>query len=109
MFNFGGSGVMAYNTVSNASDAISSNWSTGTIFAHNKVTNSGSGIHTDNSGEFGSHDEIFDNNVLLGGPGSYGIFVFVPYSSVSVHDNVISGVDVGLGAYGGMGGVGLVC
>src|SRR5262249_44052556 len=48
---------------------------------------------------------IHDNDVALGsGVGSTGIFVFVPYVNVSVADNTISGVDIGLAAEGGAGG-----
>ncbi len=103
IFNYGGSGIMAHDIVSDAEDAISSNWSTGTQFLDNTITNSGSGIHTDNSGEFGSNDVIAGNNISLGTAGSYGIFVFAPYSGVSVHDNIISGVSVGLAEFGSQG------
>ena len=107
MFNFGGSGIFAHNTVSLANDAISSNWSTGVQFLDNTITNSASGIHTDNSGEFGSTD-VIAGNIISNGPtnlgtginGSFGIFVFAPYSPVSVHDNTITNVDVGLGEFG---------
>lgn len=106
MFNDFGSGIMAHNMVSYAYDALSANWSAGTSFIDNTITNSDSGIHTDNSGESGSTDYITGNNVSLGsaGGGAYGVWVFVPYSTVVVSGNTISGVDVGLGAFGGMGG-----
>ncbi len=75
MFNFGGSGIMAHNAVSLTADALSANHSTGTTFAFNTVTDSGSGIHTDNNGDSGGvGDSIHDNNVSLGTVGSYGIF-----------------------------------
>src|SRR5262249_7772481 len=62
MFNFGGSGVMAYNKVTNANDAISANWSTGTQFVHNVILKSQSGVHTDNNGgEGGTADVIKEN------------------------------------------------
>ncbi len=105
IFNYGGGGIFSYNTVSYAGDAISANHSTGTEFAFNIVTNSGSGIHTDNNGDSGgTADSIHDNNVSLGTAGAYGIFVFVPYDAVTVQNNIISGVDVGLAAFGGQGG-----
>src|SRR5262249_45901768 len=65
IFNFGGSGLIEYNTVSRANDAISANNSTGTQFLHNIVTTSGSGIHTDNngSGGIGSADVIQFNTI----------------------------------------------
>jgi hypothetical protein len=102
MFNFGGSGFMTSNAVSEANDAISSNWSSGTQYVDNEVRQSGSGVHTDNNGGFGFGvgDLIQGNRVTDGATGAYGIFVFVPYLPVTVKDNVIDGVDVGLAAFG---------
>ncbi len=96
IFNLYGSGVIANNTVSNANDAIAANWSAGTQFLNNTVTNSGSGIHTDNSGEFGSTDTISGNTISNGPANSYGIFVFAPFSPVNVSNNTITNVDYGL-------------
>jgi hypothetical protein len=101
MFNFGGSGVMESNKVTNANDAISANYSTGTQFLTNVITKSGSGIHTDNNGESGSADLIKGNTVRECKVNGYGIFVFVPYVSATVESNKISGCSVGLAAYGG--------
>lgn len=103
MFNFGGSGFFTNNAVSAANDGISSNHSTGTVYDGNIVTNSGSGIHTDNNGSSGGiADEIKNNTVSAGSVpgGSYGIWVFAPYRAVSVHDNSVSDVDAGLSAFG---------
>src|ERR1035437_7676727 len=100
MFNYGGSGVLESNKVTNANDAISANYSTGTQFVGNKISKSGSGIHTDNNGESGSADLIKGNTVLECKVNGYGIFVFVPYGSVTVESNKISGCSVGLAAYG---------
>ena len=101
MFNYGGSGVIANNNVSYTPDAINTNWSRGTDIYSNTVTNAGSGVHSDNNGGAdGVADSIHDNNLSLGTAGAYGIFVFVPYLDVSVQDNTISGVDVGLAAFG---------
>ena len=101
MFNFGGSGVMAYNKVISANDALSANWSTGTEFVHNGVTKSGSGIHTDNNGgEGGSADLIKENRVLACNTNGYGIWVFVPYLSAKVEKNYVAGCYVGLGVFG---------
>lgn len=101
MFNFGGSGSFTNNTVSFANDAISSNWSTGTIYSGNTITNSGSGIHTDNNGGSGGvADEIFSNNVSNSSNGGYGIWVFAPYTNVSVHNNKVTNVDVGMALAG---------
>ena len=56
IFNFNGGGTIADNDVSNANDAIASNWSDGTQFTGNTVTSSGSGVHTDNAGAYpGGH------------------------------------------------------
>jgi len=103
MFNFGGSGTMALNYVSNANDAISSNWSGGTQYLYNLITNSGSGVHSDNAGGFGgtpTADLIQGNIVGNCNPGGYGIFVFVPYVAPKVQLNVVSNCSVGLAEFG---------
>jgi hypothetical protein len=97
MFNFGGSGIMARNTVSDANDAISANWSTGTQFLNNTITNSGSGVHTDNTG---AADLIQGNTVGDCTPDGWGIFVFVPYVAPTVQGNTITNCSVGLAAAG---------
>ncbi len=102
MFAFEGSGVMEDNRVSEANDAISANWSKGTQFIHNKITKSGSGVHTDNNGgSGGSADLIKENKISECKPNGYGIFVFVPYVSATVEGNKIEGCTVGLAAFGG--------
>lgn len=102
MFNFEGSGSMDDNTVSEANDALSANWSKGTEFAGNKVSDSGSGIHTDNNGGSGGMaDKISGNQVSGCRENGYGIWVFVPYVSASVTANRISGCYIGLAAFGG--------
>jgi parallel beta-helix repeat protein len=53
IFNFGGSGTISDNSLSDCNDAIAANWSAGTQFIGNTVTNSGSGIHSDNNGTVG--------------------------------------------------------
>ena len=104
MFNFGGSGVFANNTVSDAGDAISSNWSRGTSYLNNTISNSGSGIHTDNAGGSGylHADTIAGNSVLNSPDGGYGIWDFVPYVSPVIRDNNVTNVYVGLGSFGGV-------
>ncbi len=97
MFNFAGSGVMSNNLVSAASDAISANNSTGTLFVNNTVTNSASGVHTDNS--VGS-DLLSGNHVFAMQPGAFGVWVFVPYTQITVENNVISDCFVGLASAG---------
>jgi nitrous oxidase accessory protein NosD len=102
MFNYGGSGEMSDNTVSNASDAISANWSTGTKFLDNKITNSASGIHTDNNGGFGGVADLIQGNTVKGCTSNgYGIFVFAPYVSATVESNKVKGCYIGLAAFGG--------
>ncbi len=108
MFNFGGSGMMANNTVSFANDAISSNHSSGVQFLNNTVTHSGSGVHTDNAGDGGgTADLIQGNSVTHCQTDGYGIFVFVPYLAPTVRDNEVHGCTVGLAAFG-QGGPGPV-
>ncbi len=109
MFNFGSAGVFSHDTVSNANDAISANWSRGTTFEGNRITKSGSGIHTDNDGGFiavaergPAADKITANKVSECKQNGYGIFVFVPrVSAPTVESNKITGCYISLGAYGG--------
>jgi hypothetical protein len=101
MFNFGGSGVMSNNTVKSANDALSANWSKGTQFLNNVVSNSGSGVHTDNNGgEGGVADLIKGNRVKECKTDGYGLWVFVPYVSATVESNKASGCAVGLAVFG---------
>jgi hypothetical protein len=102
MFAFEGEGEMADNKVSNANDAISANWSKGTRFIDNVVRKSGSGVHTDNNGgSGGSADVIEGNKISECNTNGYGIFVFVPYVSATVHANKVKGCYIGLAAFGG--------
>lgn len=100
IFAFTSSGVMSGNRVTHASDAISANWSNGIQFLDNDVSQSASGIHTDNSGEFGSTDLIRGNRVHDCTTDGYGIWVFAPYSSPTVDGNRVSGCAVGLAVFG---------
>jgi nitrous oxidase accessory protein NosD len=101
MFAFEGTGRMEANTVSNANDAISANWSEGTQFIGNKVTKSASGVHTDNNGGSGGNpDLIWANTISECKPDGYGIFVFVPYVSATVEANKVKGCYVGLAVFG---------
>jgi|GEM_PF-6497539 len=101
MFNFGGSGIFSNNSVSEASDAISANWSRGTQFLNNTITNSLSGIHTDNSGGSGGVADLIQGNSVSSSPvGGYGIWAFVPYNAPTIIGNTVTGVDVGFGAFG---------
>jgi hypothetical protein len=106
MFNSHGTGVFANNNVSDANDAISSNWSHGVQFTNNTVTNSDSGVHTDNAGgEGGTPDTISGNTILNSSPNGYGIFVFVPYKQVTVQNNTVTNVDVGMATFGMNSGI----
>jgi len=101
IFEFEGSGVVSHNTVSKANDAISANWSKGTQFLDNKVSESGSGVHTDNNGGSGGTADLIEGNKISACPvNGYGIFVFAPYLSATVSNNKVTGCAVGLAAYG---------
>jgi hypothetical protein len=101
IFSFEGSGAAENNRVSNANDAISANWSKGITFARNKITKSGSGVHTDNNGGSGGEaDMIRENTVSECKTNGYGVFVFAPYVSATVENNKISGCAIGLAAFG---------
>jgi nitrous oxidase accessory protein NosD len=101
MFAFEGSGVMEGNKVSNTNDAISANWSKGISFIANKVTKSGSGVHTDNNGGSGGvADTIKENHVSECKTGGYGVWTFAPYVSATVEGNKVSGCAVGIAAFG---------
>lgn len=97
-----GGGIVDGNMVSGANDAISANYSTGTTFSNNTITDSFSGIHTDNNNDIDSnHDEIFGNNVNCGQTDAYGIYDFVPFQDVSIHDNTVAACAIGIGSFGG--------
>ncbi|MDQ6692864.1 MAG: hypothetical protein M3014_00350, partial [Chloroflexota bacterium] len=104
MFNHGGSGIMANNTVSEASDAISSNYSKGIQFLNNTVRDSSSGVHTDNAGANGGvADVIRGNRVTHCMPNGYGVWTFVSYIAPLVDNNTIIDCSVGLAAFGQIG------
>lgn len=97
-----GGGVIDGNTVSGASDAIAANFSSGINFTNNTVTDSGSGIHSDNNNDVGSDtDLIAGNTVDCGREDSYGIWTFVPFQDITLRDNTVRNCAVGLGAFGG--------
>jgi nitrous oxidase accessory protein NosD len=102
MFAFGGSGAMSHNKVSSANDAISANHSSGTQFLDNRVTKSGSGVHTDNNGDSGGNADLIEGNKISECTSNgYGIFVFVPYLSPTVKANKVKGCYIGIAAFGG--------
>jgi hypothetical protein len=101
IMNYGGSGAISDNSVSDCNDAIAANYSQGTQFIGNSVTNSGSGIHTDNNGGMGGVGDLIQGNTVTDSTlYGYGIWTFVPYVPITVQNNTISGVDVGLAASG---------
>lgn len=100
IFNFGCSGMIENNTVSDANDAIAANHSRGTQFLNNTVTNSGSGVHTDNNGSMGGTADLIQGNSVTCPGSGYGVWVFVPYLAVTLDQNTITGCDVGLSAWG---------
>ena len=101
MFNYGGSGTFANNTVSDAGDAISANHSRGTSILNNVITASASGVHTDNAGDGGGSADLLDgNNVSDCTAGGFGVWTFVPYIQPTVKRNIITNCAVGLAATG---------
>ena len=103
MFAWYGPGVMQNNHVSYANDAISANHSKGIQFLNNTVTNSGSGVHTDNAGDGGGVADVIRGNTVSDcdlAAGGYGIFVFVPYIAPSVKNNTVTNCQYGLSAWG---------
>ena len=106
MFNYGGSGTFANNTVSDANDAISANHSSGTQFLNNTVTNSGSGVHTDNAGDAGGSADLIDGNAVSDCANGYGVWTFVPYIQPTVTRNIVTNCAVGMMATGSYAGVG---
>jgi hypothetical protein len=102
IFAWGGPGTIANNTVSLANDGISANHSSGIQFLNNVITQSGSGIHTDNSGDGGGVADLIQGNSVdcTGVSGAYGIWTFVPYLAPTVNNNTVTNCDVGLSAWG---------
>ena len=71
-------------------------------FTGNTVTTSASGIHTDNAGDSGgTADTISNNTVTNSTVFGYGIWVFVPYKTVTVQNNTVTNVDVGMASSDG--------
>lgn len=102
MFAYDGPGRMVHNTVSWANDGVSANHSKGIQFLDNTVTNSFSGVHTDNAGDGGGVADVISGNIVSDcQTEGYGVWVFVPYIAPAVEDNTVSNCLIGLGAYGG--------
>jgi hypothetical protein len=111
IFGREGSGVITHNVVDTMWDGIDTNFSHGTVISNNAVVHAGTAgftdgnaaIHSDNYGGAGiSGPEVIENNTVSnGGQGSIGIWAFMPYGTVTIQGNTISGVDVGLASFGG--------
>ncbi|MHC1739937.1 MAG: right-handed parallel beta-helix repeat-containing protein [Anaerolineaceae bacterium] len=101
IFAWGGPGTIANNTVSYANDAISANHSKGIQFLNNTITNSQSGVHSDNSGDGGgTPDLISGNSVSDCMTNGYGIWTFANYNPITVENNTVSGCSIGYSAWG---------
>lgn len=101
IFAWGGPGTIQNNTVSYANDGISANHSKGIQFLNNTVTNSGSGVHTDNAGDGGGVADLIQGNTISNCmTDGYGIFVFVPYIAPTVNNNSITNCKIGLSDWG---------
>jgi hypothetical protein len=108
IFNFGGSGTMTGNHVSNAADGIAANHSSGTTMTGNVVTTSGSGLHSDNGGDGGGTADVLSGNTVSAcTTGGYGVWTFVSFIAPTVSGNTVSGCDVGLATFAScdLGGV----
>src|SRR5262249_49914863 len=91
IFDWVGAGVIDGNTISAASDAIATNHSRGVQITNNTITDSSSGIHSDNNGDSGGvGDTTSNNSVSACRTDGYGIFVFVPYVPVTVSNNTVT-------------------
>ncbi len=103
IMNWSGSGIFARNVVSDSNDAIAANHSKGTQFIDNVVSNSGSGVHTDNAGDDGGTADLLQGNVVRNCPANgYGVWVFAPRIAATVRDNRVEGCAVGLAMAGGV-------
>jgi hypothetical protein len=111
IFGREGSGTITHNFVDSKWDGINTNYSHGTVISNNTVLHAGTfgftdgnaAIHSDNYGGAGiSGPDLIENNIVSsGGQGSIGIWAFMPYGTVTIQGNTISGVDVGLASFGG--------
>jgi nitrous oxidase accessory protein NosD len=108
VFDFGGSGEISHNRISDAQDAIALNWSTGSKIEHNSIAKSASGIHTDNNGgKGGTADIIKENKIYDCASNGYGIYTFASrVATPTVEDNKVVACDVALAAFGSEGVVG---
>lgn len=104
IFAYGAGGAITANQVSLANDAISANQSRGVKITGNTVTQSGSGIHIDNTQPPapGILLDLIESNTVEGcTPGGFGVWLLHPGGNVVVNDNVVTQCDVGLALLGG--------
>lgn len=101
IFNFGGSGIIANNVISDTNDSVAANWSRGTQMLNNQVYNSSSGVHTDNNGGSGGVADMLQGNTVQNCKAAgYGVWVFAPYRNVLVDNNTVNNCEVGLALAG---------
>jgi hypothetical protein len=104
IFNFGGAGTIANNTVFNTNDAISSNHSRGVSYLSNTITDSDAGVHTDNSGDFGGTADVINGNVISNCKvNGYGLYSFAPRIGAQFTSNTVSNCLVGMAVFGNNG------
>jgi hypothetical protein len=102
IFAFSGAGTMSGNVVSDVSDGISANHSRGIQFLNNQVSDAASAIHTDNAGDGGGVSDLIQGNTVSNSKlNGFGIWTFVPFLPITVNNNVVNNVDVGLSSAGG--------
>jgi hypothetical protein len=100
---YGGTGIVSDNTV-DFGNAVGANYSKGTQWLHNILTNTAGGIHTDNNS--GVADVIHGNSVdCTGLSNGWGVWVFNPSVNVSVDQNTVTNCDIGMAMAGGAGGI----
>jgi parallel beta-helix repeat protein len=93
------SGIIEGNTITQSNDAIASQYSRGIQVLNNTITDSGSGVHTDNQGSSVT-DVIQGNQVSDCRADGYGIWAFVPNGVVNLDGNTITNCSVSLSVWG---------
>ena len=101
IFAWYGPGIIENNVVDLANDGIATNHSKGIQFLNNQVYRSGSGVHTDNSGDGGGTPDVLKGNLVQDcQPGGYGVWTFVSYLPPTVSENVVNNCEVGYAVFG---------
>ena len=107
IINDSGAGVISGNHVSNATAAIVTNHSLGTTMSNNVVTTSGTGVQSSNNGDgVGAVADVITGNNVSCVPGGDGILTYIPYFSMTISNNAVSGCGNGLAAYGSCTAIG---